>query len=121
MIYKLPVGLPDLPFLRHNSKVRGCAPGLPFGEKYLYKWWEKACSNPGSEGADLYGGTRQSSATALKEFLSPEQIKAWTMYSTNKALERYFAMLSKTDRREYLNSDFPTIGLKSFGTRSLKM
>jgi hypothetical protein len=26
----------------------------------------------------------------LKEFLSPEQIKAGTMHSTNKAFERYF-------------------------------
>lgn len=60
------------------------------GQKYLYKWWEKACENLGVEGVDLYGGTRHSSATALKDHLSPEQIKVGTMHSTNKAFERYF-------------------------------
>lgn len=89
-IDSLPVGLPTLPFFRHLNSISGCRPGQPFGEKYLYKWWKKACDNLGIEGVDLYGGTRHSSATALKEFLSPEQIKAGTMHSTNKAFERYF-------------------------------
>ena len=95
IINDLPVGLPELPFFRHNSKVKGCKPGTPFGEKYLYKWWKKACANLEIEDVDLYGGTRHSSATALKEFLSPEQIKAGTMHSTNKAFERYFQRKSQ--------------------------
>lgn len=90
LINELPVGLPNLLFFRHVKGVSGCRPGQPFGEKYLYKWWKKACENLGVEGVDLYGGTRHSSATALKDHLSPEQIKAGTMHSTNKAFERYF-------------------------------
>jgi len=90
LINKLPIGMPELSFFRHNSKVRGCRPGQPFGEKYLYKWWKKACENLGVEGVDLYGGTRHSSVTALKDMLTPEQIKTGTMHSTNKAFERYF-------------------------------
>jgi hypothetical protein len=90
LINKLPVGMPELPFFRHGSKAQGCRPGQPFGEKYLYKWWKRACGNLGIEGVDLYGGTRHSSATALKSVLTPEQIKAGTMHSTNKAFERYF-------------------------------
>jgi len=46
--------------------------------------------NLGTEGVDLYGGTRHSSATALNKYLSPEQIKAGTMHSTDKTFERYF-------------------------------
>lgn len=42
------------------------------------------------EGIDLYGGTRHSSAIALREHFSPEQIKKGTMHQTNKAFERYF-------------------------------
>lgn len=90
LINDLPVGMPTLPFFRHHKGVSGCRPGQPFGEKYLYKWWKKACLNLGIEGVDLYGGTRHSSATALKDRLSPEQIKAGTMHTTNKAFERYF-------------------------------
>ncbi|NOR23314.1 MAG: hypothetical protein GQ542_02790 [Desulforhopalus sp.] len=86
----MPAGLPQLHFFRHLRGVSGVKAGQPFGEKYLYKWWKKACRNLGIEGVDLYGGTRHSSATALKEHCSPEQIKAGTMHSTNKAFERYF-------------------------------
>jgi hypothetical protein len=43
------------------------------------------------KGVDLYGGTRHSTATALGEFLTPEQIKrGGTGSATNKAFERYF-------------------------------
>ena len=90
LIASLPQGLPHLSFFRHGSGVSGCTPGESFGRKYFYKWWCRACKNLGVVGVDLYGGTRHSSATALKEFLSPEQIKAGTMHSTNKAFERYF-------------------------------
>jgi hypothetical protein len=56
----------------------------------LWKAWHKACFNLGIEGVDLYGGTRHSSATDLRKYFSPEQIKQATMHSTNKAFERYF-------------------------------
>ena len=58
----------------------------------MYKWWKKACENLGIEGIDLYGGTRHSSARALREFCSPEQIKKASMHSTNAAFEIYFQL-----------------------------
>ena len=64
--------------------------GQPFGNRLLYKYWKMACSNLGVDGVDLYGGTKHSSATALRLFRTPEQIKKATMHSTNKAFERYF-------------------------------
>ena len=90
LVNKLPVGMPDLLFFRHGSKAQGCRPGQPFGEKYLYRWWKKACENLGGQGVDLYGGTGHRSATALKSVLPPEQIKSGTMHTKNKAFERYF-------------------------------
>ena len=77
-------------FFRHVSGVSGVTAGQRFGEKYLYKWWKKACKNLGVDSVDLYGGTRHSSARALREFCSPEEIKRATMHTTNKAFERYF-------------------------------
>ena len=67
--------------------------------KLFYKWWRRACDNLGVPAVDLYGGTRHSSAVALRTSHTPEQIRRATMHSTNKAFERYF-QLSKEELRE---------------------
>jgi hypothetical protein len=78
-----------LPFFRHVEGVRGCKPGQPFGKKYFYKWWKKACANLRINDLDLYGGTKHTTTTALGEVFSPEQIKRGSLHSTNKAFDRY--------------------------------
>ena len=65
-------------------------PGQPFGDKYFWKWWKRACRNLKVEGVDLYGSTRHSSATALQEHFSPEEIKEAAMHGVNTAFQRYF-------------------------------
>jgi hypothetical protein len=55
----------------------------------------------GIEGIDLYGGTRHSSARALRKHRTPEEIRRATMHSTNKAFERYFSMESDDLRSIY--------------------
>ena len=62
-------------------------------------------------GVDLYGGTRHSSAVALRKDFSPEQIKQGTMHQTNKAFERYFR-IGADDIRE--------INQQSLGTNEKK-
>ena len=82
---------PDLYFFRHMSGKTRVKAGAQFGPEYFKKWWDKACTNLGIEGVDLYGGTKHSTATALGELLTPEQIKrGGTGSATNKAFERYF-------------------------------
>jgi len=97
----LPTGFPKLPFFRHPPGISGCKAGQPFGEKYFYKWWKRACDNLGIEGLDLYGGTRHSSAIALRRSFSPEQIRQATMHSTNKAFERYYRIEGEDLRELY--------------------
>ena len=104
ILKSLPRGLPDLPFFRHKKGVGGVKPGQKFGNKYIYKWWVKACENLGIQGVDLYGGTRHSSARALRKFNSPEEIKRATMHSTNKAFERYFNIELEDVRNIYENT-----------------
>lgn len=82
--------LPGLFFFRHDRPGPGVTLNEPFGPRYLYKWWIKACENLGIHGVDLYGGTRHSSARALRAYRTPEEIKRATMHTTNKAFERYF-------------------------------
>ncbi len=83
LVRSLPAGGPEDYFFRHPS-------GKGFGPNYFYIWWKRACRNLGIDGVDLYGGTRHSSAIALKKYRAPEEIKRATMHSTNKAFERYF-------------------------------
>ncbi len=101
MIRTLPRGMPELPFFRHAKGIKGCKPGSPFGEKYFYKWWKRACENLGIRGVDLYGGTRHSSVRALRQYRTPEEIKQATMHSTNRAFERYFRIESSDLRNIY--------------------
>lgn len=105
MLKQFPKGLPDLPFFRHPAGISGATAGAKFGQRYLYKWWKKACRNLGIEGVDLYGGTRHSTAIALSETLTPEQIKTGTMHSTNKAFERYFQSQARDARKVYQAAD----------------
>jgi integrase len=88
-IRSLPKGLPDLYFFRHLPGRSGVAAGAKFGPRYLYKWWKKACDNLGVEGVDLYGGTRHSTATALGQICTPEEVKDATGH-VSEAFERYF-------------------------------
>jgi hypothetical protein len=101
ILKSFPKGFPELYFFRHPTGVRNCRPGGQFGQRYLYKWWKKACKNLGIEGVDLYGGTKHSSAMALREFATPEQIKRAMMTSTNKAFERYYRIESDEVRNVY--------------------
>jgi integrase len=102
ILENMPRGLPELYFFRHVNGVSGIAGGQQFGNKYLYKWWKKACHNLGIEGVDLYGGTRHSSTTALREFYSPEQIRSsGTLHSTNKAFDRYLQIQAKDAKNIY--------------------
>ncbi len=88
-------------YFRHETGKGGVKKGQKYGEKYFYKWWKRACKNIGIEGVDLYAGTRHSSAIALREHFSPEQIKQGTMHQTNKAFERYFRVGANDIRSIY--------------------
>ena len=90
ILKEIPRGLPDLYFFRHPKGIQGCTPGQKFGDKYLYKWWKRACKELGIENIDLYGGTKHTTVTGASERLTPEQIKRGTGHATNKAFERYF-------------------------------
>jgi len=94
-------GFPRSFFFRHETGKGGVKNGQKYGEKFFYKWWKKACDNLGIEGIDLYGGTRHSSAIALREHFTPEQIKQGTMHQTNKAFERYFRVGADDIRKIY--------------------
>jgi integrase len=79
-----------MPFFRHPKGVSGVHENEPFGKRYLYKWWMKACGNLGVKGIDLYGGTKHSTVRDLRRRgKSPEEIKRSTKISTNEAFDRY--------------------------------
>lgn len=90
LIDSLPRGFGNNYFFRHLKGNGTAKPGTQFGKDYLYKWWKKACTNLGIEGVDLYGGTRHSTATALTQHFSEQEImEAGTIHKSNKAARRY--------------------------------
>jgi integrase len=105
----MPRGLPDLYFFRHVKGISGVEGGQRFGNKYFYKWWKKACKNLGIKGVDLYGGTRHSTVTALREVFSPEEIRrSGTLHTTNKAFDRYLQIKTDDARRVYKTANILT-------------
>lgn len=66
LIKSLPRGFPNLYFFRHLKGRSGIKAGERFGEKYLYKWWKRACSNLNIKDVDLYGGTRYRLCKSIK-------------------------------------------------------
>ena len=81
--------LPHIPFFRHVKGVSGVQADAPYGEKYFYKWWIRACEKLGIKGLDLYGGTRHTTTTALAKEVGEYGAKKATGHYTNKAFERY--------------------------------
>ena len=90
------------PFFRYTS---GPYAGKAFGVQRLYTDWKVACRALGIEGVDLYGGTKHSTAMALREVATYEEVRKMTGHSTNKAFDRYLclegsAMKSLYSRRQ---------------------
>lgn len=98
---ELPRGFPQMHLFRHDVPVAQIKAGEPFGTGLLYDTWKRACDNLGIKGVDLYGGTRHSSATAIRRFLSREDTKELTGHHTNAAFERYIEQDIETLRRGY--------------------
>jgi integrase len=105
ILRSFPRAIPSMPFFRHVKGVSGAAENEPFGMRYLYKWWKRACENLGIEGVDLYGGTRHSTVTALKRKYSPEEIRRrGTGHKTNKAFDRYLEIDDDDSRALYTDA-----------------
>jgi hypothetical protein len=101
---------------RFTGGRQGAPDNAPFGGKYFYKWWMKACANLGIEGFDLYGGTRHSSVRALRKYRSPEEIKRAAMSETNKAFERYMGKDTDDDLRSVYRQSAKVVPLESTST-----
>jgi integrase len=84
-----PRGLPHLHFFRHINSRSGIQIGQKFGQRYLRKYWAKACENLGIKGVTLYPGTKHTTVTALGKQLTPEQIKRGATGHVSDAFERY--------------------------------
>ncbi len=101
ILKSMPRGLPYLYFFRHVKGISGVTAGQKFGNKYFYKWWKKACKNLNINEVDLYGGTRHSTVTALRDKYTPEEIRKATLHSTNKAFDRYLQVETNDARSVY--------------------
>jgi len=75
-------------FFRHTKGIPGCTENERFGDKYLYKWWNKAAAMIGLEGVPLYPGTKHTTATETAKLLGSKKAEEASGL-TNKAFKRY--------------------------------
>ncbi len=80
--------LPGAYFFRHTAGISGCTENERFGDKYLYKWWVKACDQVGLEDVPLYPGTKHTTATETAKRWGTETARSVSGL-TNKAFDRY--------------------------------
>lgn len=77
------------PFFCHDGHRGHTRPGQRFTRQMLWEVWKRACKRLGIEGVDLYGGTKHSTAKALREIFTYEEVRKATGHTTNKAFDRY--------------------------------
>jgi hypothetical protein len=87
-----------VPFFRHISGIGGSRPNEIFGDKYLYKYWDKGCKEVGLIGVPLYPGTKHTTATETAKYMGTDKAKNASGL-TNKAFERY-CQVENTDAFE---------------------
>lgn len=80
--------LPDVPFFRHAKGQHGIKAGSLYGDRYLWKWWMRACDEVGLEGVPLYPGTKHTTATETAKLLGKDDARKASGL-TNKAFDRY--------------------------------
>lgn len=98
----LPLGFPDLPFFRHMKQAGPLPAGSKFSLEMFRRNWNQACKHLGIEGVDLYGGTRHSSASAMGEYFTRDDLRDHgTMHSTNKAFDRYMQHQAAPSKKIY--------------------
>lgn len=85
--------LPNVKFFRHHTRINNnIEPGQPFSNKYIYRWFKRACSALGVEQLDLYGSTRHTTVTELAKMVGRDGAKEASGHETNKAFDRYCQM-----------------------------
>ncbi|MBN2254626.1 MAG: tyrosine-type recombinase/integrase [Deltaproteobacteria bacterium] len=90
IVRTLPLGVPFIPFFRHEISGHGVKEGRPYGRNRLRVIWSEACKKLGIEGVSLYPGTKHSSVTALNKMgYSPEDIQANATGHLSAAFKRY--------------------------------
>jgi len=79
---------------------QGAKTGKPFGQRYLYEWWEKACASNGVEGVDLYGGSKHITAVPIRHPADHLDLEELELYIFNLAFEcdRFEFIISGGDR-----------------------
>ncbi len=80
--------LPGAPFFRHTKGISGCTANESFGDKYFYKWWNRAASEIGLKDVPLYPGTKHTTATETAKMLGTDKARIASGL-TNKAFDRY--------------------------------
>jgi len=111
LLKQQPKGFPELPFFRHFRGWHGVKAGDRFAKNYFYRYWKRAANNLGID-VDLYGGTRHSSAVALRQYNTPEAIKRATGHRSKTSFDRYLQIHGDELRKIYAQTRGNVVKLK---------
>ena len=93
LVRRLPLAFnPETPFFRHDGRRGHTMSGGRFSRQMIWAAWKRACVRLGIEGVDLYGGTKHSTASGMRDFFTYEGVRKMTGHTTNKAFGRYIQL-----------------------------
>lgn len=102
LVRRLPIAFDKAQaFFAHDGHRGHTKRGQRYSRQLLWEVWKRACKRLGVEGVDLYGGTRHSLLTAMRQTRSYDEVKTMSGHTTNKSLDRYIVTETAMEKSLY--------------------
>jgi len=106
MVSRLPFAFdPNMPFFRHDGHRGHTKAGGRYSRQMIWAALKRACARHDIYDVDLYGFTRHSLLTAMRQSRSFEDVKTMSGHTTNKALTRYIVDETSVEKSLYELAD----------------
>ena len=106
LMNRLPLAFaPNMPFFRHDGHRGHTKAGGRYSRQMIWAALKRACARHEIYDVDLYGFTRHSLLTAMRQSRSFEDVKTMSGHTTNKALTRYIVDETSVEKSLYELAD----------------
>jgi Phage integrase family. len=106
LVNRLPFAFdPQMPFFRHDGRRGHTKAGGRFSRQMIWAALKRACARHDIFDVDLYGFTRHSLLTTMRESHTFEDVKTMSGHVTNKAIDRYIVTESTVEKGLYEIAD----------------
>jgi integrase len=106
LVRNLPIAFnPSMPFFRHDGHRGHTSAGGRFSRQMIWAALKRACARHDIFDVDLYGFTRHSLLTTMRQSHSFEDVKTMSGHTTNKAIDRYIVTETAVEKSLYELAD----------------